>query len=92
MQHTETPWKLIKDGCEHTIVKKNAKEGDEFVLATSEWLTLKDEDAAFIVKACNNHEMLVDALEKALYALHVEHSIMDAKSVIEAAIVALAKE
>lgn len=66
MKHTQTPWAL-------TVVLKtekdmsgvlNIRSGDENVLAMTPRFGTNDQDnAEFIVKACNSHEALVAALQ-----------------------------
>lgn len=80
-QHTPTPWTL-KQGRE--IIHEFKTKDDAYNGGSSEWLvatvkehgdpTMSAEDranAAFIVKACNHHAELVDALENLLEDLKV---------------------
>ena len=65
--HTPTPWKVCK--WNQTLTISNGDEdGIAFINPHDEKIVLKDVDnanAAFIVRAVNNHEALLEALLKA---------------------------
>jgi hypothetical protein len=68
--HTETPWRV--DGETGEIVRDAAPSSDPDLLTAGFELVIADvigpdreANAAFIVKACNAHEQLVAALDKA---------------------------
>ncbi len=61
-QHTTTPYQAMQKEGHNTIIFKSDRimpVGDEPALATVK----RFEDAAFIVRACNAHDKLVEALE-----------------------------
>lgn len=55
-QHTPTPWNYDAD--KHHIVSNS-----KFLVARMEGKLFGPANAAFIVRACNSHEALVEALE-----------------------------
>lgn len=69
MKHTELPW-YFKERKDHNglgYISITHREGD----TNPKWDTARCwdiEDAAFIVRACNNHYKLVEALKRLLQA------------------------
>lgn len=63
MSHTPIPWKLTVDGRAGEIVRAADETGKPIA---SMWINgdSMTDNAAFIVKACNAHEALVEALDK----------------------------
>ena len=65
-KHTALPWVYSKerdthDYCIHSEEYGYIDEGG--VVGSSEWIWITDEDAEFIVRACNSFYDLIDALE-----------------------------
>lgn len=72
MKHTATPWGIERDSSTLWIgpMRSDGKKINEIVTSIDADPTLKPEvlqrneaDAVFIVKACNNHDELVKALQ-----------------------------
>jgi len=67
-KHTPTPWKTEQGyhGC-YRIVRIGADKNEGDITDTCmDDVYISEPDAAFIVRACNCHDELVDALESAL--------------------------
>jgi hypothetical protein len=60
-EHTQTPWRMspwhIEEG--PSAVRTGKDYPEDFIICT----TASDEDAAFIVKAVNNHDAMIQALD-----------------------------
>jgi hypothetical protein len=75
--HTPTPWLVFpdfpyrNDGGRIIIATPKQKDGEPWgtEVVNSRWGVTSPADAAFIVKAVNNHELLVAALKDAIEAL-----------------------
>lgn len=67
MNHSELPWKVIKmEGSNDLyILTKNKKGWNEYILAGIIPNLDAKANASFIVRACNNHEKLVEACKEA---------------------------
>lgn len=66
--HTPTPWRTEEgDGC--TISTDDVYNVADTSKNGLPWMT-KRANAAFIVRAANNHERLVDALNNAMQTIH----------------------
>jgi len=75
MKHTPTPWAVFE---KFGIINKAEPEGDFLVASTQTNFhpeANREADAAFIVKACNAHDKLVLAADKALSVLSDVDSI-----------------
>lgn len=58
-KHTATPWKQLKKSFFGIYKNRNVTIGHAYT----------DGDAEFVVKACNSHDALVDALKNTLQTL-----------------------
>ena len=63
-QHTPTPWQHGEGICEHKIYSITRPELDEIARCYGDSAKEAHDNAAFIVRACNAHEGLVEAVEK----------------------------
>lgn len=66
--HTPLPWEAASDGC----LRRATPSGMDFLRIASPWVEsawncdeTAEANAAFIVRACNSHYELLEALEKA---------------------------
>lgn len=75
--HTPTPWHVIEeDNCTFSIMHTGSGQWIATVHGGREY---DEQDAAFIVRACNSHAALVGALEALLRVAdeHVSHKAHD---------------
>jgi NCAIR mutase (PurE)-related protein len=73
-KHTPTPWVVTTDSSGFTAINNHDNFRSDFPLATMcKGMTQGEANAAFIVKAVNNHEALVSALEKFVHAAIEKH-------------------
>lgn len=71
--HTPTPWEAWPDGPENRLGYRIAQPGPNVVLARVDWKALnKEANAAFIIRAVNNHDALVEALRELLGGIEAE--------------------
>jgi len=63
-QHTPTPWQHGEGICEHKIYSITRPELDEIARCYGDSAKEAHDNAAFIVRACNAHEGLIEALER----------------------------
>jgi len=78
-EHTATPWKLLmtmwKDESNEKVYAVYSEQGHIIADCGVEWGTIADDkdlinaNAAYIVKAVNNHEALLEACKEALLQL-----------------------
>lgn len=65
-QHSPLPWKYLREDCD--VVIRSAD--DMWIAAMQRFALMVSDDgtrnAAFIVRACNHHEALLDALKEAV--------------------------
>lgn len=75
MKHTPTPWIVVGTDRDTHIIATTVKmkresyeieEDAQAVVSSSEWTIVKDEDAEFIVRACNSHEELISGIKYAI--------------------------
>jgi hypothetical protein len=69
-QHTPTPWEIEAISGDLVL----AAVGDECVIAYLPPNPNRAANAAFIVRACNAHEQLVEALQAAVQQAEAEHA------------------
>lgn len=60
-QHTPTPWMKVSHEDDEFIVVQKETYKPHFYNPVTEYMT--EQNADFIVKACNNHDRLVEALD-----------------------------
>lgn len=77
-KHTPTPWAMVAHSWEETSVIQTGSGKTVCALridglvdedTQDHYEAIMKEDAAFIVKACNNHDALVAAIHKLRYAV-----------------------
>ncbi len=94
-EHTKTPWKLYKaklrpDISDVVIVEVQDQNGKSIIKwGGFDGQKNRDTNAAFIVRACNSHERLVMACERAKLILESEDTHYKGEPAREAAIEAL---
>lgn len=66
IEHTPTPWVADIDQRDGALCIQSVKDGEVlyYIARMIGGYRLSDEDAAFIVRACNVHDELVAALQK----------------------------
>ena len=66
-QHTPTPWKWSDDGTRSHLIQADLEpgDGDDILWHGGAW-AMKPENKAFILRAVNSHDELVEALEELL--------------------------